>query len=141
MMGVDPARMPPREEWRRRLAGELAKPARECTNFAVIWLDGGKPVGFSTINKIAFGDHAYMHLHVVAAGDRAKGIGAECVKRGVAIYFETFQLKRLFCEPNAFNIAPNRTLQSAGFRYVKTHMTVPGPMNFHQAVTRWVLEA
>jgi hypothetical protein len=23
---------------------------------------------------------------------------------------------------------------------VKTHMTVPGPLNYHQAVTRWVLE-
>ena len=27
-----------------------------------------------------------------------------------------------------------------GFRYVKTHMTVPGPMNHHEAVTRWVFE-
>jgi hypothetical protein len=50
------------------------------------------------------------------------------------------KLKSLFCEPNAFNIGPNRTLQKAGFKYVKTHMTVPGPLNFHQAVTRWVLE-
>jgi hypothetical protein len=24
--------------------------------------------------------------------------------------------------------------------YVKTHMIVPGPLNFHQAVTRWVIE-
>ena len=50
------------------------------------------------------------------------------------------KLKRLFCEPNAFNVAPNRTLQKAGFKYLKTHMTVPGPLNFHQAVTRWVIE-
>ena len=45
-----------------------------------------------------------------------------------------------FCEPNAFNVAPNRTLQKAGFKYLKTHMTVPGPFNYHQAVTRWVIE-
>ncbi len=56
------------------------------------------------------------------------------------IYFERLKLKRLFCEPNAFNVAPNRTLQKAGFKYLKTHMTVPGPLNFHQAVTRWVIE-
>lgn len=56
------------------------------------------------------------------------------------IYFERFKLKRLFCEPNAFNVAPNRAMQKAGFKYVKTHMTVPGPLNFHQAVTRWVME-
>jgi RimJ/RimL family protein N-acetyltransferase len=58
----------------------------------------------------------------------------------VDIYFERLKLKRLFCEPNAFNIAPNRTLQKAGFKYLKTHMTVPGPLNYHQAVTRWVIE-
>jgi hypothetical protein len=46
----------------------------------------------------------------------------------------------LFCEPNAFNVAPNRTLQKAGFKYLKTHMTVPSALNFHQAVTRWVIE-
>jgi hypothetical protein len=51
------------------------------------------------------------------------------------------ELKCLFCEPNAFNVAPNRTLQRAGFKYVKTHETVPGPLNYHQRVTRWVLEA
>jgi hypothetical protein len=28
----------------------------------------------------------------------------------------------------------------AGFKYAKTHMTVPGPLNYHQAVTRWVIE-
>jgi hypothetical protein len=49
-------------------------------------------------------------------------------------------LKRLFCEPNASNVAPKRTLQSVGFRYVKTYMTVPGPLNYHQAVNRWVLD-
>ena len=54
--------------------------------------------------------------------------------------FERLKLKRLFCEPHAFNVAPNRTLQKAGFKYLKTHMTVPGPLNFHQAVNRWVIE-
>ena len=58
----------------------------------------------------------------------------------VAIYFQLLKIKRLFCEPNASNVAPNRTLQKAGFRYVKTHMTVPGPLNFRQAVTQWVIE-
>jgi hypothetical protein len=47
---------------------------------------------------------------------------------------------KIFCEPNAFNVAPNRTLQKAGFKYLKTHKIVPGPLNFHQAVTRWMIE-
>ena len=31
-------------------------------------------------------------------------------------------------------------LQKAGFKYLKTYKTVPGPMNYHQAVTRWMIE-
>jgi RimJ/RimL family protein N-acetyltransferase len=62
------------------------------------------------------------------------------VAQTAELYFDTLKLERLFCEPNAFNVAPNRTLQRVGFRYVKTYNTVPGPLNFHQAVTRWVLE-
>jgi RimJ/RimL family protein N-acetyltransferase len=81
-----------------------------------------------------------MHLHIVDPERRAAGLGAECVRRTAALYIEQLGLKRLFCEPNALNVAPNRTLQSAGFTYVKTYTTVPGPPNYHQAVTRWVLE-
>ena len=81
-----------------------------------------------------------MHLHVIASEHRHQGIGADCVRRSVDLYFERLKLKRIFCEPHAFNVAPNRTLQKAGFKYLKTHMTVPGPLNFHQPVTRWVIE-
>jgi RimJ/RimL family protein N-acetyltransferase len=49
-------------------------------------------------------------------------------------------LKRLYCQPNAFNIAPNRTLQRAGFRYVETVMATPSAINVPQPVTRWVLD-
>ena len=38
------------------------------------------------------------------------------------------------------NAAPNRTAQKAGFKFVKTHMTVPGTLNYRQAVTQWVIE-
>jgi RimJ/RimL family protein N-acetyltransferase len=106
----------------------------------VIWLSDDQPVAFSTSDKIRFGEQANMHLHVVDPDRRHSGIGAQCVGRSVDLDFELLKLKRLFCEPHAFNVAPNRTLQKAGFKYLKTHMTVPGPFNYHQAVTRWVIE-
>lgn len=81
-----------------------------------------------------------MHLHVVEPQRRSSGIDAACVRETVEFYFNALGLRRLYCEPNAFNVAPNRTLQNVGFRYVKTHRTVPGPLNYHQAVTRWVLQ-
>jgi RimJ/RimL family protein N-acetyltransferase len=140
MMGVDPTRLPSRDEWRRRIADDRARPIEQRRGLMVLWLRDGAPVGFSTCSDAALGEHAKLHLHVLQPEDRNSGVGAPCVKRSAEIYFERLQLKRLYSEPNAFNVAPNRTLQKAGFKYVKTYMTVPGWINFHQPVTRWVLE-
>jgi RimJ/RimL family protein N-acetyltransferase len=115
-------------------------PVEQRAGVLVIWLSDDRPVGFSTADKIASGEQANMHLHVTEPGRRNSGIGTACVRLTVELYFERLKLKRLFCEPNAFNVAPNRTLQKAGFKYLKTHMTVPGPLNFRQAVNRWVIE-
>jgi RimJ/RimL family protein N-acetyltransferase len=139
-MGVDPSRLPRRAEWLDRYAKESALPVEQRSSFATIWLAGDRPVGFSTCNPVFYGDCANMHLHVIAPDNRQQGIGVQGVKQSAAIYFERLKLQRLFCEPNAFNVGPNRTVQKAGFKYLKTHMTVPGAINYHQAVTRWVME-
>ncbi len=81
-------------------------------------------MGFSTADKIVYGEQAHMHLHIIDPQHRRSGIGSACVRQTTDLYFATLALRLLFCEPNAFNVAPNRTLQSAGFRYVKTYMTV-----------------
>lgn len=140
MMGVDPTRLPPREAWRERYRRELELPDEKRSSIMLLWLVGDAPVGFSTASDIVYGEHAKMHLHVFEPERRKCGIGVACVRRSVGIYFDVLRLQRLYCEPNAFNVAPNRTVQKAGFRYLKTYMTVPGPLNYHQAVTRWVLE-
>jgi RimJ/RimL family protein N-acetyltransferase len=140
ILGVDPTRLPTPDRWRERWVAEYQKPAEDRATVLVVWeLDGG-PVGFSTADKIVYGEQANMHLHVIDARLRMSGIGSRCVPLSVELYFDRLKLKRLFCEPNAFNVAPNRLLQRAGFRYVKTHMTVPGSLNYRQAVTRWVFE-
>jgi RimJ/RimL family protein N-acetyltransferase len=140
MLGIDPTRLPPRPAWADRFKDLFALPIAERPNFYVVWLLDGRAVGFSSCDKINIGSHANMHLHVTEPQLRQSGIGAACVQRSADIYIKTFELQRLFCEPNAFNVGPNRTVQKAGFKYLKTYMTVPGPLNYHQAVTRWVLE-
>jgi RimJ/RimL family protein N-acetyltransferase len=139
-LGVDPTRFPPVSAWRERMQREAGLPVGQRSWLAVVWLSDKQPVGFSTADKISHGEQANMHLHVIDPPRRNSGIGAACVRLTVDLYFERLKLKRLFCEPHAFNVAPNRTLQKAGFKYLKTHMTVPGPLNFHQAVNRWVIE-
>jgi RimJ/RimL family protein N-acetyltransferase len=140
VLGVDPSRLPTPEGWRERFERESTQPIERRGWMTVIWLLDDQPVGFSSSDKINYGEQANMHLHVTDPERRNQGIGAECVRRSADIYFERLKLKRLFCEPNAFNVAPNRALQKAGFKYLKTHMTVPGALNYHQAVTRWVME-
>ena len=139
-LGVDPTRLPAAESWRERLRHQCALPIEQKNMVLLVWLLGDRRIGFSTADKIHHGEQANMHLHVIEPERRQQGVGAECVRRSVDIYFQRLGLKRLYCEPNAFNVGPNRTLQKAGFKYLKTHMTVPGPLNFHQAVTRWVIE-
>jgi len=141
LLGVDPTRLPAKAQWKQFYEYDYAQPRERRKGLLVLWQLDGKNLGFSSADKIKYGEEAYMHLHVFDPQSRKAGYGALCVRQSVGIYFELLALKRLLCEPNAFNAAPNRTLQKAGFRYVKTHMTVPGPLNFHQAVTRWVVEA
>jgi RimJ/RimL family protein N-acetyltransferase len=140
LLGVDRDRLPAPDDWRAWYAYEYQRPLEERSTVLVIWELDTAPVGFSTADKITFGDEAHMHLHMPDREKRRSGIGTECVRETVDLYFRRLALKRLFCCPNAFNLAPNRTLQAAGFKYLKTHMTVPGPINHHQAITEWVLE-
>lgn len=139
-LGVDPTRMPERAAWRERFDHEFAQPIEQRPRLMVIWELDGAAIGFSSADKITIGVQANMHLHVVEPDLRRRGIGAECVRRTAGLYFDVLRVQRVFCEPNAFNVAPNRTLQRAGFAYVKTHNTVPAALNFHQPVTRWVKE-
>ncbi|MBR0855594.1 GNAT family N-acetyltransferase [Bradyrhizobium liaoningense] len=140
MLGVDPTRLPPREAWATIFNTLYGVEIEQRRGFFLIWLMDGDPIGFSSCDKIVFGAQANMHLHVTKPAERKRGIGTQCVRLSVEIYFQKLKIKQLFCEPNAFNVGPNRTLQRAGFKYVKTHMTVPGPLNFHQVVNRWLFE-
>ena len=139
-MGVDRALLPAPAEWHASFDEDVVRPLDQRRSFGLVWEADGRPAGFSAIDHIAFGQEAFMHLHVLDPHERRRGLGTAFVQLSVPVYFEVFGLHRLYCEPNALNVAPNRTLQRAGFRYLFTHETTPGPLNFPQAVTRWVIE-
>jgi len=139
-LGVDPKLVPERALWIARFEQQFALPVEERKVLLVLWELDDKPVGFSSSDKIRFGEEAHMHLHIFNSERRLRGNGTAFVRQTARIYFETLKLKRLFCEPYALNVAPNRTLQAAGFKYLKTYETTPGLMNFRQPVTQWMLE-
>lgn len=139
LLGINPTRLPHKNASKKFFESEYEKKIEDRQFFAVIWEVNDKLIGFSSLDKITFGLVANMHLHIIDEELRQKGIGVACVRESAKIYFSILKLKQLYCEPNAFNVAPNRTLQKAGFKYVKTYRTVPGPMNYHQAVNKWVM--
>jgi len=138
-MGVDLGKIPGRNEWRKMLTEQLSQSIEEKKSYCIIWEVDRKSVGHSNINKIIFGEEAYMHLHIWNADARKKGFGSAFVKLTLPWFFEKFRLKNLYCEPYALNPAPNKTLEKAGFEFVKEYITTPGSLNFEQPVNRWVL--
>jgi hypothetical protein len=72
-MGVDPTRLPGRGDWHARYVAEYRRPIRERSTLLVIWELEEGPVGFSTCEKILYGEQAHMHLHIV--DPQLRGIG------------------------------------------------------------------
>jgi RimJ/RimL family protein N-acetyltransferase len=140
MLGVDRSLFPTREAWQAFYEEDCSRPIRDRVNYILLWERDGRMVGFSSTDRINFGNEALMHLNIVEAELRRRGLGTQFVRLSAQAYFEALELKRLFCEPNAFNVAPNRTLQRAGFRYLLTHESQPSSINFPQVTTRWVLD-
>jgi RimJ/RimL family protein N-acetyltransferase len=137
-MGVDLNKIPTREEMEKMLHQQLDQPYEEKGSYCLIWEVDGEAVGHSNVNKIIFGEEAYMHLHLWKNAVRQKGFGTELVKMTVPYFFKNLKLKKLYCEPYALNPAPNKTLEKAGFKFVRTYITTPGWLNFEQQVNLYL---
>jgi RimJ/RimL family protein N-acetyltransferase len=139
-MGVDPAKIPGKAQWRKMLLEQISQPYKEKKSYCIIWETDGKAVGHSNINKIIWGEEAYMHLHIWFEEIRKKGLGASFVKLTMPWFFEKYQLKKLYCEPFALNPAPHKTVEKIGFELVKEYVTIPGWLNFEQPIKLWMMK-
>ena len=138
-MGVDPHKLPDASVWKKLIEEDLAHSIADKQFYYLIWELNHHPVGHSNINKIIFGQEAYMHLHLWQACDRKTGHGLYFIQQSISKYFEAFNLQWLVCEPCTLNPAPNKMLEKVGFELVKSYETTPGWINFQQTVNRWVL--
>lgn len=136
-MGVDTSKLPDKEGWKNILSEQLSLSYKQKKSYCIIWLLNDKPIGHSNVNKIIFGEEAYMHLHMWNAPARKKGLGTRFVKMTLPFYFKNLEVKKIYCEPYALNPAPNKTMEKAGFQFVKEYTTTPGWLNFEQPVRLW----
>jgi len=139
-MGVDLSKMPSAPQWHDMLQQQIGLPYREKQSYGLIWLLNGEPVGHTNINKIKFGEEAYMHLHLWKPELRKMGYGIRFVKLAIPYFFKNMELKKLYCEPYALNPAPNKAMEKLGFRFVREYVTTPGWLNFEQRVKLWVVD-
>ena len=115
-LGVDPTKLPSREIWRAHYDRDFALPVEQRRSFLVLWTLDAAPIGFSTADKIVIGEQAFMHLHIFDSGRRGSRATAPrwCGRPRNSISTRCAS-EQLYCEPYALNVAPNRTLQKAGF--------------------------
>lgn len=139
-MGVDPAKMPQKDDFKAALLTQLTLPFEEKKAYAVIWYVNNEPVGHSNVNPLQYGDHAYMHLHIWSKDYRSNGYGSEFIKMSVPYFFNNLKIKTLYCQPFAHNPSPNRTLEKSGFTFVKEFTTTPGAITFEQPVKLWEMK-
>jgi len=139
-MGVDRQKLPQRAAWLQAALLDHERGEMERERYYLAWIYDGIPIGHSSINKIKFGDEAFIHLHLWVSELRRKGLGTQYFRASAAEFMRAFRLQRLFCEPFADNLGPNCVLRNSGFRFVKTYRTVPGSINLEQDVNQYVLE-
>ncbi len=138
-MGADKSKLPQRDKFIQMLLEQVKAPYTEKKSYCLIWCVNGLAVGHSNVNRIEYGSHAFMHLHVWNGNNRKGGFGREFVKLSVPYFFSNLKLNKIFCEPYALNPAPNKVLEKAGFNFIKMHVTTPGLINFEQEVNLWEL--
>lgn len=136
-MGVDLEKMPGRESFTKMLTIQIGLPYEKKSAMALIWEVDKVPIGHCNVNEIKYGSEASMHLHIWKPDFRKKGMGTTLVKMSLPFFFQKLDIQILWCEPYALNPAPSKTLERAGFEFVKKYVTIPGSLSFEQEVNRW----
>ena len=139
-MGVDLNKVPSRRSLFEMIGSQIGLSDADKRSLAFVAYLNDEPIGHCNVNEIDPGVEAHMHLHIWNETNRKKGLGAQMVKRSIPLFFERLDLQRLWCEPYAKNEAPNKALIALGFKYVRTHITIPGSINFEQEVHTYVFE-
>jgi RimJ/RimL family protein N-acetyltransferase len=121
-LGVAIDRLPSAAQMRSDLEAMVAAPDNRVRSFVLAWCINGEAIGHSSLKDIVPGDSGSIHLHMWRAGLRGKGHGPHLFCLAVIDLYERFKLKRIICEPKAYNQPPNRLLQRIGFPLILTRV-------------------
>lgn len=139
-MGVDPARLPPAEEWTRRLEDVLRAPLGSAGSAYLAWVVDGEAVGFSSLKDLVPGESASMHLHMWSASHRGRGLGPVLFCLSALEAWDRFRLRSVVCEPSAGNPMPNRLLAKVGFPLEGTRVGASSDLSRVTLLNRYRVE-
>ena len=139
-MGVASEKLPALKQWVKSIQNQMALPDTEKEMFYLLWYIDEYAVGHSNLSHLIYGKTAKIHLHLWSNEKRQSGLGRVFMEQCLTHFFSRFELPEIICEPKADNPAPNRLITQLGFKYIKTYITTPGPINFQQRVNRFILD-
>jgi hypothetical protein len=140
-MGVLPSNIEPSAIQSSSLLAEISTPDIQKESCTLVWDIDAKPVGYTKLARIKFGQSGEIHLHLWDEASRGKGFTHILFSFSVREFYKRFQLKEIFCEPAAANPAPNLFLQKLGVGAPRTYETIPFPGDPLQTVNRYFLSS
>lgn len=138
--GADKTKFLKPKDWKQKLKDEIDKTVDQKQFYYLLWFLDNFPIGHSNIDQIKFGETAFMHLHLWKSDFRQRNLGFRFLQKTIPLYFKTFELKKLYCEPKSDNKPPNRVLEKLGFEFIKQSIKTPNWITFNQEVNEYVLE-
>jgi len=121
-MGLKKANLPEPNAWRMAMISGIIEPPSKPHSGMLIWELDGLAIGMNTLKDMTPKDTGFMHLHMWAKDLRGQGHGRQFFCLAALKFFETFELKHIYCEPSSLNPAPNTMLSSIGFPLVRTYV-------------------
>ena len=108
---------PSKDAWRAYYEEDFTRPLAKRETYNLAWELDGRFVGFSSIDHIELGEHAFMHLHIIEEPRRRSGLGTEFVRLSVDEYFRASRPSNASsASPTPSTSPPTAPSQRAGFR-------------------------
>jgi RimJ/RimL family protein N-acetyltransferase len=138
-LGIDFDKIPPTNEIIDFIEQQISLPLNDRNTYILIWEVDGIAIGHCNITPIVVGEYANIHSHIWDKKHIAKGWGERLMRMSLPIFFEKYNLVKIYGVFYALNPAPEKLCIKLGFSFVEEYPTIPGEWSFYQNVKKYVV--
>jgi RimJ/RimL family protein N-acetyltransferase len=120
-IGIDDASLKREDDWKNWFEQNLYQSLNKLAAYFLVWELDEVMVGFTFVDRIVYGEDAYLYMYLIKPQLRKSGYGQKLLQQSIKTLFDQFKFDQLYCESSAINTQAQRALQACGFKYVKTH--------------------